>query len=156
VPHGSTTYWFKTRDQLIEAAVERMVDVDRERAAPIGEAVTHALARRGGTPDMTAVADAIVDWIESDRAIQLARYEVAVAGGRDERLRAIMSQASQHFWRLAEPIAIAMGSDDPKRDARVLVAMLDGLQFDYLTREPADVDAFRAGVQRLLTGAFEK
>ena len=66
-PHGSTTYYFKTRDQLIEATVERLVEIDRARTEGIGTAIAMALARRDALPDLDAMADAIVAWIEADR-----------------------------------------------------------------------------------------
>jgi DNA-binding transcriptional regulator YbjK len=148
-PHGSTTYYFKTRDQLIEATVERMVEIDRGRTEEIGNAIAMGLARRDSL-DLDAMADAIVAWIDSAREVQLARYEIHLASARDERLKALMSAGSARFWKMVEPIAVASGSDDPPRDARMIVALLDGLILDYLTRKPADPEVIRRGLKRLL------
>jgi len=150
-PHGSTTYWFKSRDQLVEATVEHLAVVDAARTDGIGHAVTMALARPGDAPlDLAPMADAIVEWIESDRVNQLARYELTLASARDPRIAQLLDAATQRFRRMVEPIAVAAGSDDPSRDARVLIALLDGLIFDHLTREPRDREVFRAGLLRIL------
>lgn len=62
-----------------------------------------------------------------------------------------MSRAAAHFWRMVEPVAVAAGSENPPRDARVLVAMLDGLVADYLMRDPSDPDVLAAGMRRLFS-----
>jgi DNA-binding transcriptional regulator YbjK len=149
-PHGSTTYYFKTRDQLVEATIQRLTDIDRTNVEGIAHGISMALAR--GNPDYDAIADALIAWINADRLLQLARFELHVASARDPDLKALMSAGSARFWHLVEPLALTLGSKSPVRDSRVMVAMLDGLVFDYLTRDPPDPAVVREGVRRILTG----
>lgn len=145
--HGSTTYYFGTRDQLVAAAVERLVDLDRRRTERLAHDLALALARSEPRSRVDQLLSAVVRWIDEDRETQLARYELELAGARDPQLRRLMSSGSSFFWRLVEPIAIAVGSEDPPRDARMIVAMLDGLLMDRITHDPPDpqlvVDGFR-------------
>src|SRR3712207_5296946 len=109
-----------------------MVEVDLARTEGIAHSVAMALARRDGPPDTDAIADAIADWVDSDRTVHLARFEITCAGGRDPRIRKLMSAGSEAFWRRNELVAVTVGSPDPARDGRVMVALLDGMIFDYL------------------------
>ena len=47
---------------------------------------------------------------------------------------------------LAKPVVIAAGSQDPDGDARVLMAMIDGLFFDQLTKGELDPELLRRGI----------
>lgn len=147
IPHGSTTYYFGAREQLIAATVQRLVELDREHLESLAHDMAMALARRHPSPNIDHLLVPVVAWIDQNRGIQLARYELELAGARDPGLRTAMSTGAALFWRLFEPVAVAAGSHDPPRDARMLVAMLDGLLMDWLTHDPPDdrliVDGFR-------------
>lgn len=158
VPHGSVTYHFGTRDDLVSAMVDRLVE-DCERAvAGIARDVTMALARApvvpagGAAPriDVDRAADALVAWIDDHRERHLARLELELAAARDPRLRERMTEAALVFWRLCEPIVLALGSDDPELDGRAMAAAVDGLLLDRLAHEPSDPRVVRAAVRRLM------
>lgn len=157
VPHGSVTYHFGTRDDLVAAMVDRLVD-DCERAvAEIARDVTMALARAPAAPagvgpriDADRAADALVAWIDDGRERHLARLELELAAARDPRLRERMTAAALVFWRLCEPIVLALGSEDPELDGRAMAAAIDGLLLDRLSHEPADPRVVRAAVRRLI------
>ena len=151
LPHGSVTYYFRTRDQLILAAVARLTQLDEDRLTALAHQLAMALAPRDAEPDYGRLEQALVEWVETDPTSHLARYEVLLAGVRDPALRTAASASAATMWRIISPIAVAAGSKDPERDARLLVAMLDGLIFDLLTRDPTAPDTFRAGVERLLS-----
>lgn len=150
VPHGSTTYYFGAREHLIAAAVQRLVELDREHLERLAHDLTMALARRDPYPDIEHLLAAVLAWIDQDREIQIARYELELAGARDLEVRATMSGGAAFFWRLFEPVAIAAGSQNPARDARMIVATLDGLLMDRLTHEPPDDRLIVDGFQRML------
>jgi len=150
VPHGSTSYYFGTRDQLIAAAVQRLVELDHRHLEHLTHDLAMALARREPYPDIDHLLAPVISWIGSDRTVQLARYELELAGGRDAQVRATMSAGAAFFWRLFEPVAVAAGSRDAARDARMIVATLDGLLMDWLTHEPPDEDLIVDGFRRML------
>jgi hypothetical protein len=54
------------------------------------------------------------------------------------------------FWELAKPVVIAAGSQDPDGDARILMAMIDGLFFDQLTKGELDPELLRRGIRQAL------
>lgn len=155
VPHGSVTYHFGSRDDLIDALVERMVATCAAQVSEIAHSVSMALAGPaargdGGGLDVDAVAEALIGWMDGTRQVQLARLELELAAARDPRLRRRMTEAAQIFWRMCEPIVLAMGSEAPQLDARAMGAAVDGLLLDHLAHDPVDPAVVRAGVQQLL------
>lgn len=150
LPHGSVTYYFKTREQLVLAAVERLTAVDREPVAELAHAIAMALAAPEGRRNLAPVARAIGAWVDRDPVLQRARYELLLAGAHDPAVRAAMSGCAAAFWRLCEPIALAAGSQDPARDGRVVVAMIDGLVLDRLAHDPVEPEILVEGLRRLL------
>lgn len=136
LPHGSTTYYFKTRQQLIDAAVQRLSDRDHAAVDAMGHQIAMVLARGEGL-DYEALAAGITAWIRADPALQLVRFELYLAAARRPQIAETMRAARGTFLRMMEPIAVAAGSDDPPADARTLVALLDGLVLHQLTVTPA-------------------
>ncbi len=155
VPHGSVTYHFGSRDDLVLAMIDRLVE-DCERAvAEIARNVAMALARSpngvdGARIDIDRAADGLVAWMDEDRRRHLARLELELAAARDPTLRRRMTDAALVFWRLCQPLVLALGSDDPELDGRAMAAMVDGLLIDRLAHEPADPRVVRAAIRRLL------
>lgn len=155
VPHGSVTYHLGGRDELVDALVERMVATCERDVAVIARDVSMALAGPAGRAspaglDVDAIAEALVRWMDDGRRLHLARLEMELAAARDPRLRERMSRAAEVFWRLCEPIVLAMGSADPARDGRAMGAAVDGLLHDHLCHDPEDPQIVRAGVRQLL------
>lgn len=155
VPHGSVTYHLGGRDALVDALIDRMVEACEREVAAIARDVAMALAGPEGRAspaglDVDAVAEALVRWMDDGRRLHLARFELELAAARDPRLRERMSRAAEVFWRLCEPIVLAMGSADPARDGRAMGAAVDGLLLDHLTHDPVDPAIVRAGARQLL------
>ena len=137
VPHGSTTYYFKTRRQLIDAAVERLAEIDHAAVAGISHEVAMTLAAGRGELDYDRIAAGITAWIRARPDVQLMRYELYLAGARRPEIAARMRESRQLFVRLMVPVAVAAGSPEPERDAEMMLTLLNGLIFDELTsREP--------------------
>jgi len=154
LPPGSTSYYVRTRRQLIEAAVRRLAertgqDLDRggqERAA--GGPLTPALAAAQVARTLEAIADRRTD--------NLARYALAVDLTTDRELHPIVTSAApvrERMLAAAGSILTRIGAD-PVR-APELVALVDGLIFDRVAGsgydERARVDA-QAVIAAYLTG----
>lgn len=150
VPHGSVTYYFGSRDELVAAMVDRMVATCESRVGVIARDVALALAPAERVLDLDAVAAALAEWMQADRELHLARLELELAAARDPRLRERMSDAARVFWRLCEPLALALGSAEPERDGRVMASMVDGLLIDGLAHDPADPQVLVAAARQLL------
>lgn len=129
VPAGSCSYYFRTRRELLQAAVDRLAELDiaeiDERPALTGPASTAEVAE--------AVADLIEHWTTTGRERMLARYELALEAPRRPELRAALHLAGSRHRGAAEKLLTAAGSTDPAAHANAFVALLDGLLFNQLT-----------------------
>jgi AcrR family transcriptional regulator len=150
MPHGSVTYWFGSREGLLAAMVDRLVEQCEARVAPIAAGIEAAYAS-GAEPDPEQVAEAVAAWIDDDRELHLARLELELAAARDPRLRPRMTDAARVFWRMCEPLARATGSDDPERDGRAMAAMVDGLLLDRLAHPTQPREVLVAALRRVLS-----
>ena len=131
VPLGSTTYYFDSRDDLLGQALEHVAAQEVERYARLGE----ELRSVGSGKEL---ADRLISELVAaaeDRVAYIAEYELWLEAGRRPDLR----EAAQS-WCNAEQRAVAeamesLGSSDPRADASLVVAALDGLGERVLARE---------------------
>jgi DNA-binding transcriptional regulator YbjK len=123
---GSCSYYFRTRQALLQAAVERLEQVDAAEVVELAEL-------RG---DLNVVADAgarlVEHWTTTGRDRMLARYELALEATRRPELHTVFVRAGLRSRLMAEAMLAAAGASDPAHQAPVLVACLDGLIFDHL------------------------
>jgi AcrR family transcriptional regulator len=147
VPEGSTSYYFRTRLDLLRAIVGRMSDLDT--------ASLPALVHAGGEAFAAAFTDAVHDLLTDGRDRQLARYELTLEATRRPDLRqALLANAAPIHGRLAEQLAV-LGVPDPGDRARDLLALLEGLLFSQLTAgdgasPPPAMDTVEGLVRRIL------
>lgn len=153
LPHGSTTYYFGTRHDLLTALMAHMAFRASSALEPVARQLTLRLADRSQPIDIDSISDAMIQWIDAEAGMELARYELQIAGARDDELKAIMSESCAVFRRLCEPIVIACGSTNPTRDAEILQSAVDGWMFHRLTDVNPDDETVRRGV-RLILGAI--
>ncbi|OAR25724.1 hypothetical protein A8W25_09220 [Streptomyces sp. ERV7] len=129
VPVGSCSYYFRTRQELLRAAVERLAELDiaeiDERPALTGPASAVQIAE--------AVAGLIEHWTTDGRERMLARYELALEAPRRPELRAALHTAGSRHRAVAENMLATAGAPDPAAHANAFVALLDGLLFTQLT-----------------------
>jgi len=153
LPRGSTSNHYATRTALIEAMIRRQLHIERERSHALAHELLEALA----SPDRDArLGDAtarIVAWVDDAPAFSLAHYELMLAAARIPDLHRAIANAAQELWRLLAPVATAAGSSDPARDARKLLAVIDGILLDRLTHPDQDPhllsDALRDEIDRM-------
>lgn len=116
VAEGSTSYYFRTRQALLEAIVERLAQAD---TADMG-----ALA---AGPLTAEAVDALVEhWLTEGRQQMLARYELALESTRRPDLRAAFERGGTSVRAYVAKLV-----PDAARANR-LVAAIDGLIFDQL------------------------
>jgi DNA-binding transcriptional regulator YbjK len=149
VPLGSTTYYFDSRDDLLGQALEYVAASEVERYGRRGEELRSVKSPR-------ELADKLIDELVAaaeDRIAYIAEYEIWLEAGRRPELR----EAAQN-WCDAEQrsVAVAMeslGSNDPRADASLVVAAIDGLGERVLAREEDPAQAakeFRPELRRLI------
>jgi DNA-binding transcriptional regulator YbjK len=147
VPEGSTSYYFRTRLDLLRAIVRRMSALDT--------ASVPALDHPSGEEFAAAFTDAVTELLTDGRDRQLARYELVLEGTRRPELRrALADNTAPIHARLSEQLAL-LGVPDPGDRTRDLLALLDGLLFSRLTAadgapSPQSVDDVRRLVRRML------
>ena len=133
LPEGSTSYYFRTREALLFAALARMAELD---TADIGE-----LPDAGGLADLdrltTLLATVLRRWLTTGRDRTLARYELSLESTRRPELRAKMTEYGSGFRALNETMLAAAGAREARRRAHALVSFIDGVLFHQV----ADVGA---------------
>jgi AcrR family transcriptional regulator len=136
VPAGSTSNYFRTREALLVAIVERFAV--RERAA-LEQILT---MRTPTTPDELSAALAESAQLSTGplRALTLARYamlvESAVNPAIQAPLAAIGAGQGEHFQRWLK----AAGSTDPGRDVSIISNHLTGLVLHQVALPADDFD----------------
>jgi DNA-binding transcriptional regulator YbjK len=119
VPLGSTTYHFKTLDELMVAALRQA-----------NEGFAKVIAARGGLEDPRAdlaaeLAGWVGEWLAGDRTGVELEYELYLAALRRPALRPVAAEWTE---RLVDLVA---GRTDPVT-ARALVALMDGICLQVL------------------------
>jgi DNA-binding transcriptional regulator YbjK len=128
LPEGSTSYYFRTREALLFAALARMAELD---TADIGEMpVVHGSADLDRlTTLLTAVMHA---WLTTGRERTQARYELSLEATRRPELRAKMTEYGSGFRALTEKMVAAAGASEPRRQGQALVSYIDGVLFHQI------------------------
>ncbi|MFF9075676.1 TetR/AcrR family transcriptional regulator [Streptomyces sp. NPDC014735] len=128
VPTGTCSYYFRTRQALLQATVERLAEADLADLADrpvITEPADIAQVA-------TVAADLVEHWVTDGRERMLARYELSLESTRRPELHAVLVAAGEAYRALARDLLTAVGACDPPSQAPILVAFLDGLVFDHL------------------------
>ncbi|MFI9049908.1 TetR/AcrR family transcriptional regulator [Streptomyces sp. NPDC053427] len=139
VPLGSTTYHFRTLDDLLVAALEQ---VDEEWMADFARWVASI---DPAVPLTEEVARYVADVLGGDRAQTELVYELYLAALRHTAVRPI---AAACLNEMAQLLGQRIGD---LATARAVVAVADGLVLQHLlTGQPFDPDALRAGLAGVL------
>ena len=137
LPAGSTSYYFRTRRDLVAAVADTITarsraDFEDARFPPPAATDPHALAR--------GIAAWVDRLLRERRNHLVARQALIIESATDEDLRRRLAGGLFSRERATELFA-ALGSDDPRADAADFVALLEGLVFDHLVgarSTPAD------------------
>ncbi|WP_076682774.1 TetR/AcrR family transcriptional regulator [Microbacterium sp. RU33B] len=129
VPRGTASNYFPTRDQLIEALVDRI----EERLTPDPEAIPHAATR---PRDRALFADYVRDVVRrlaADPAVSLALFELRLEAAR----RPAVAEALGAWRQRSFQDDIAFTDDAGLPAGRTEIALfhyaIDGLMLDRLT-----------------------
>jgi DNA-binding transcriptional regulator YbjK len=149
VPLSATTYYFASKEQLLEQALLLAAREETERVerlvlelAPLSLSVDEWAAAVGGQ---------LAGDVSADPAKHVALFELGLEATRREPLRAEMQRWQDAHLRLAEMGCRAIGSDQPEVDAQVIVATLTGLMLQQLAggRDDFEVAVMRPTLERL-------
>jgi DNA-binding transcriptional regulator YbjK len=147
---GSTSYYFRTREALMFAALARLSELDEHDIGDIPD--------RAGDIDLeamtTLVTDLVTLWLTDGRERTLARFELTLEGTRRPELRARMRTHGATFRYITEKTFAAAGASEPTRRAHSFLACLDGLIMRQLTRGEFEADELRPACRDLLVMAL--
>jgi AcrR family transcriptional regulator len=130
---GAFHYAFESKDELLQAVIERFSD-------EIEQLVIEAAD--GPVDDLAAFAERVVDayWASIERTpdLQLAQYELTVYALRDPKLRALAELQYERFVRAVTRVIerVPELADGAAREhlARYLSATMDGLILHYIVQ----------------------
>ncbi|QFU86601.1 TetR/AcrR family transcriptional regulator [Amycolatopsis sp. YIM 10] len=122
LPAGSTSYYARTREALLELALTRMAELDE---GDLPEVKTPASVAK-------LTAGFLHTSITTGRTRTLARYEFALEATRRPVLREIYDRIGAKYRTQLKAGMVALGSSDPERHARLMMAWCEGVMFDSL------------------------
>jgi DNA-binding transcriptional regulator YbjK len=130
LPEGSASYYFRTRQALLQATVERLAELDTAEMLPS----TGLPVQSGHELDAFAAAAAAIieNWLTTGRERQLARYELALEATRRPELRDALVASGAAIRAMVASQFAAAGIRRPGQRAADFVAFADGLVFDQI------------------------
>ncbi|MEV0061379.1 transcriptional regulator [Nocardia sp. NPDC050718] len=148
LPLGSASYYFRTRQALIEAVADGITARSRadfaamrERPGSLGKhAAQTGLSRQGGHPD--DIARGVAGWLDrlldQRRNELIARQALIVEVLADPPVRSRLAGSLFSLDRATE-LCTALGAVRPRDSAGDFLALLEGLVFDRLAGTRADL-----------------
>ncbi|MEV4582707.1 TetR family transcriptional regulator [Nonomuraea jabiensis] len=157
LPEGSTSYYFRTRQALLQATVERLADHTAADLAALQERAesspTGLMIGQDGLVE--AVAWLLGEWLTTSRDRQLARYELSLEATRRPELREALLAGAARVRALITGLLAGSGVPDAGLWARDLIAYGDGLLLDHLLSDPAELPDLRPKIRALLATVGE-
>lgn len=147
VPLGSTTYYFRSRDELVLEAFRLYVAGNTE--------LYQGLERSGGRDTLEGLVDLLVTATQrqfEDGAMLLAEYELILFAARNpEFAREYRAWQRTHAIHLTERLE-RLGCPRPLAAAETVIAAMRGFELDRLARSEASFADLRQRVHALLSG----
>jgi DNA-binding transcriptional regulator YbjK len=163
LPEGSASYYFRTRQALLQATVERLAELTStdmlSSAAVLDSTAVPALP--GHDLDVLAAVTAglIESWLTTGRERQLARYELSLEATRRPELRQTLVTTGAAIRAVVADLFAAAGVREPHQRAADFAAFLDGLLFDQIagagSRELTTAD-LRTAIATLLAAVTSR
>jgi DNA-binding transcriptional regulator YbjK len=149
VPLGSTTYYFASRDQML---VDALKEFGRQEIESL-----HARFAElpSGRPSKRRYVDELVEFlvpqVNDDPWRTLAQYTLLVEAARRPELSELARDWNQAWLAVLKDLFVTLGANQPELEARMLLAMLDGLLIEQLAApDPAFAsDVLRPALQRM-------
>ncbi|MFC7448019.1 TetR/AcrR family transcriptional regulator [Rhodococcus daqingensis] len=127
LPSGSTSYYFRTKRDLLVATVGHLTDRSRRAFA---DSRPEPPAPNTGIAEIAHGIAGYVDGLLAGRARDIrARYALMLEMVHDKEIQAALAVSLFSRDRAVE-LTRALGTGDPVRDAADLIALLEGLVFD--------------------------
>ena len=149
VPLSATTYWFDSKEQLLQ---ESLLLAAREEVERVERVVLDLAPRELDVLEWArAVSAVLAADLESDPIRHVALIELVLEGTRRPWLGEEVARWHRRQLRLAEVGLRATGSPDPRADAPLVVAAVTGFMLGQLVNPVEDFEdrVFRPALERL-------
>ncbi len=150
-PEGTTSRYHRTRDALMTAAVQRLVDYELETFMRWREGVPeHAPVTSDGL--IKILTATFSHWL-SRKTQQVARYELSLESQRRPAVYSAIMDARRTIYEIVQGLLEAAGFPRPQAQAATILSALDGFCHHYVLGleyavDPRDVEGI---VRRLLS-----
>lgn len=150
MPQGSAANYFRTREALIGAVVERFAERDRAAWQAIA-----GFVRPSGPEELAKALIAYVGRaLGPDRAMTVARYGLFIESALRPELRAPLAEAAAEVRRWGAEWLRTAGSADPEGDCAAVLDYLDGLILHQLAF-PGPPGVVERAVGRAVAALFQ-
>jgi DNA-binding transcriptional regulator YbjK len=132
VPAATPSYYFRSKDELIDDALRLVADREIARLKEFREALEDP------GEDVTVWAEGIAAWLEEQlegegRVGVLAQYHLQLEGARRPELAGVLRAWAAATHEMAEEALTRLGAPDPARGAILLVCAVDGLRLEAVS-----------------------
>ncbi|MGI5240119.1 TetR/AcrR family transcriptional regulator [Dactylosporangium sp. CA-139066] len=145
LPAGSCSYYFRSREALLIAGARRIAELDMTGRPPTAPATVD---------DLAGLLTRLV-WaqITADRRRTEARLHLSLEATRYPAVRAVLEELAATFTGAAVALLSALGTRHPRRDARAVLAVCQGIVFESTVsgRRPFTQPEIRAVLTDVLT-----
>jgi TetR/AcrR family transcriptional regulator, regulator of biofilm formation and stress response len=138
LPLAATTYYFRSRDDLVTAAFERMVDRDLAACRARFTARVEQLADTSPRAVAEALAAALLPHDETERKRHLALWELYLQAGRDPALRPLARAWTDRCRATTLELLHISGYPATPDSVRLLGAAADGLAIEAIVEDRPD------------------
>jgi DNA-binding transcriptional regulator YbjK len=136
LPEGSTSNYFQTREALLTAALDRVVELERP-AVQAMEALVPG-GPYGPREAAELLAEHLQAWLGPDHErLAIARHELLLEARRRPQFQRALDRVHRRYLSLAEELMPVAGCRHPRAHAPQLLAILDGIIVQNLF-QPAD------------------
>jgi DNA-binding transcriptional regulator YbjK len=138
VPLGSTTYWFASRQEMLREALEHFARLEIENLRQHLDGVLgKRLSRKRLVDEFT---DLLVPQLGEARWRTIAQYAFLEEAARQPELEAVCREWTAAWEEALIEVFESLAAPDPQLEARMFLAMLDGLLLGQLAAPDPDVE----------------
>jgi DNA-binding transcriptional regulator YbjK len=150
VPLAATTYYFASKESLMNEALTLSVQSDLVELESLALSMSQSPARV--ETFARDIASFLASQLRRRRTTVVAQYELVLEAARHSSLRPAARASTGAYVRLFQVMLERVGSADPPGDASLMVALMDGLLLDQLSksRSPFDVDRLADMLRRFI------
>lgn len=154
VSHGLTTYYFKTREALIDALFEHICERQVAWITQMYRSLAEEFREHPGDVDRVAFTQRAVEMLMAERTLTLARYEMYLHAARNPRLQEIAAGLRQRHVAIQSEMFASIGAPDPAMSANRLLSATEGLLLYQLSVPEDDFERWATPYLLLITDAL--